>query len=455
MRVTSHTHLAIATIILSFAFTCYGASVSEPNKPSAEKASPREVSSHAQNDSDAIRAAKAELQAEMYKDSADSLKWALGIIIGLVIIFIGYATFKSTREYRQTLADVKGALNQAREASKEARDASDRTRVWEEKAQERLRSIDKDVANKLKEIERRGKALITELIKEAEKQREVSREQAEKQRKISELFAKAMNADQNKNYTLAAEYYEQILRIEPTNVPALNNCGVALSYLAERKEGDEADKLFAQTCEKYAKAVQIKPDEEESYCNWGNALSDWAKIKEGDQADKLFAQACEKYAKAVQIKPDDEEYYCNWGAALSDWAERKEGDEADKLFAQACEKYAKAIQIKSDMYEVYNNWSHTLLDWSKKKTGKERKQMLGQAKEKCLKTESIKPGEGAYNLACVHALLGEEKECQKWLKTGEKAGTLVTREHAMADADLKSVRDKGWFKQIRWSDAPK
>ena len=107
MRVTSHTHLIIATIILALAFTCYGASVSEPNKPSAEKASPREVSAHAQKDSDAIRAAKAELSRDYYKDCVDNLKWALGIIIGLVIIFIGYATFKSTREYRQTLADVK------------------------------------------------------------------------------------------------------------------------------------------------------------------------------------------------------------------------------------------------------------------------------------------------------------------------------------------------------------
>ena len=77
-------------------------------------------------------------------------------------------------------------------------------------------------------------------------------------------------------------------------------------------------------------------------------------------------------------------------------------------------------------------------------------QLLDEAKDKCLKAESIKVGEGAYNLACLYSLLGNEKECEKWLKAGEKAGTLSTREHAMSDEDLKSVSSKPWFKKIRW-----
>ena len=46
-------------------------------------------------------------------------------------------------------------------------------------------------------------------------------------------------------------------------------------------------------------------------------------------------------------------------------------------------------------------------------------------------------------------ILWDEKECREWLKVGEKAGTLVTREHAMADDDLASVRGKEWFKEIK------
>ena len=421
MRVTSHTHLAIATLILAFAFTCYGASVFGPNKPSAEKASPREVNAHTQNDSDAIRAAKAELQAEMYKDSADSLKWALGIIIGLVIIFVGYAVFKDTREYRQSVADAKQALSQAREASKEARNASDKARDYEEKAQQRLTSIDRKVSAKLKEIEgrstekleyieERGKAQIEQLLKEAEKQRKVSRETAEeqlsKQLRVAELFGKYQRALQDKNFVVAADYCEQALKIGPRNVEVLNNWGISLMELSRTKPKVEVDELVVRACKIFEDTIAIQPDYFHAWNNWGIALEERAKLKSGDEADKLFKQAYEKYNKAVGVKPDYYEAWSNWGGAL-----------------------------------LYN---------ARKKRGEEQEKLWGETKDKCLRAESIKTGAGAYNLACAHVLLGEEKECQKRLKSGEQAGTLPTREHAMGDDDLKGVRDKAWFKKLRW-----
>ena len=79
---------------------------------------------------------EAELAREYYKDCVQNLKWALGIIIGFVLVFIGYAIFKSRREYRDALADVKEALRDAREACREARAASDKAREYEEKARE-------------------------------------------------------------------------------------------------------------------------------------------------------------------------------------------------------------------------------------------------------------------------------------------------------------------------------
>ncbi|MCH7981268.1 MAG: hypothetical protein IID59_07165 [Proteobacteria bacterium] len=44
----------------------------------------------------------------------------------------------------------------------------------------------------------------------------------------------------------------------------------------------------------------------------------------------------------------------------------------------------------------------------------------------------------------------DEAECRKWLGIGEKAGTLMTREHAMTDEDLAVYRETDWFKGIRW-----
>jgi len=397
MRVTSHKHLAIATIILAFAFTCYGASVSEPNAAEANLTAAKEVAAERDTAtqikktdefSDSTRAQIERLAKEYYKDTADRQGRALYTVIAIVAGFVIYVVFKDRGEYNKAVAE-------AREASKEARNASDKARGWEEKAREKLASIDEKVADKLKEIEAKGKTSVTDLTQEGKKQR-----------KISELFTKGINAHQSKDFVLAADYFEQIIKIDPTNAPALSNWAATLIDLAKTKKGDEAPNLFGQACEKCEKAIQIKPDDHVAYNNWGTALSDLAKGKEGDEADKLLAQACEKYEKAIQIKPDKHGAYNNWGTALSRWAKIKEGDEADKLF--------------------------------------------GQAKEKCLKAESIKTGSGAYNLACAYALLGEEKDCQSWLKTAEQARTLPTRQDAMADLDLKGVRNKAWFKQIRW-----
>jgi len=121
-------------------------------------------------------------------------------------------------------------------------------------------------------------------------------------------------------------------------------------------------------------------------------------------------------------------------------------------FQEGIELVKEAIRRKPDFAEAYNSWGGVLGYLAQKKEGKARQELLAEGKEKCLKAESIKTGKGAYNLACVSAVMGDKAECQKWLKVGEQTGTLTTREHAMNDSDLESVRNEDWFKQIRWSD---
>ena len=252
----------------------------------------------------------------------------------------------------------------------------------------------------------------------------------------------------DKLYELAIEKYKMALAIKPDYPSALNNWGLALFNQAQTKSGDEADRLFDQAQEKYRAALAIKPDDYEVLYNCGLAFLQQAKTKSGNQADRLYELAIEKYKATLAIKPDYPSALNNLGIVLSNQAKTRSGDEADRLFDQAIEKYQVALAIKPDYREALNNWGLALLRKAKSKSGDEASKYFAQASEKFLQVESLMPGHGAYNLACLNALTGNEAGCREWLEKSRKFGRLLTREHMQADTDLDSVRESAWFKEL-------
>jgi len=173
-----------------------------------------------------------------------------------------------------------------------------------------------------------------------------------------------------------------------------------------------------------------------------------AKLR-GDQ--NLLNQACQKFEQAIQfVNIESEKYgiYCNWGVGLAEWAKLK-GDE--KLFEQAHQKFEQAVNIEPNKHGVYDNWAGTLIHWSKLKIGPPQcESLLNQAEEKALKAESLRKGSSAYKLVKIYARRNDKENCRKWLLVGQDAGTLPTRDEAMKDRDLDSVKNEAWFKEIKW-----
>lgn len=173
-----------------------------------------------------------------------------------------------------------------------------------------------------------------------------------------------------------------------------------------------------------------------------------ASAETGAEADRLFAQAGEKYEAALAIKSDMNAALNNWGVALAAQAKTRKGEEADRLFTLAGEKYKAALAVKPAMHAALNNWGNALVDQAKTKEGEEVDQLFALSVEKLQQAEELSAGSGAYNLACVAALRGEEEECHEWLEKSRDAATLESLEHINNDTDLDGVRDSDWFKEF-------
>ena len=113
------------------------------------------------------------------------------------------------------------------------------------------------------------------------------------------------------------------------------------------------------------------------------------------------------------------------------------------------------------MHEAASNWCATLTTRYhvlKPSAPDEAAPLLDQAEKLALRAESIRPGEGAYNLACLHSLKGDLPAALDWLKNAHTAGTLPTASHLRTDPDLAPLRAdpafQAWWREVFGPDQP-
>ena len=197
---------------------------------------------------------------------------------------------------------------------------------------------------------------------------------------------------------------------------------------------------------------------EEKARNTCNQIDDLVKTKLTEIESKSEEQAknaAEKLNKLVEAKVKESIQKIDDKSAIERRINELWSDavrlQKENNYKEASEKCAEVVQLMPNMHEAYDIWGVALCDLAKLKVGTPQyEELLAQAEEKFLKAESLKKGSGAYDLACVYARRGNKEECRKWLLVGQEAGTLMTRDHAMKDKDLESVRGEAWFKEIKW-----
>lgn len=166
------------------------------------------------------------------------------------------------------------------------------------------------------------------------------------------------------------------------------------------------------------------------------------------KADDLFNAAYKKLSSAALLDASNAEIFHYWGLVLYDQAQRKQGKEAKELYKTACEKFETALRLEPENAKVMNDWGAALIEQAKNKPDKRAEVFYEEAREKAAAADALEPGLGAYNLACIHSLRGEQKACQKYLEQAYQAGNLPPLKHLKIDKDLDNVRNEKWFENF-------
>jgi len=210
------------------------------------------------------------------------------------------------------------------------------------------------------------------------------------------------------------------------------------------------DRLYGGLYSSFDESAEANADSVAFHLEWGRALYLHFYVDPVEERLNLLHTAYDKCRTALDISPEDEHALFNCALVLSDIALFESGQKMDSAFEDVYDILKKGCDLHPEHCEMRVLWGDVLCSEAECREETEKAEFIENAREKYLAAERISRGQAAYELACLSALQGNEAECRKWLKVGEEAMTLPSREEAMNDERLKSVRDKDWFKNITW-----
>jgi tetratricopeptide (TPR) repeat protein len=171
---------------------------------------------------------------------------------------------------------------------------------------------------------------------------------------------------QRGNHIEALHHIDLALNVEPKNVFALNNRGVALQAL----------KRFDEALASFARAVRLRPDYAEAHSNRANVLKTLGRLDQAlasydralalqpDYAEahsnrgdvlrelKRFDEALASCKRAIALRPNYAEAHSNRGNALYEL----------KRYEEALASYDRALALRPDFAEAHSNRGNTLHD---------------------------------------------------------------------------------------------
>jgi hypothetical protein len=173
-----------------------------------------------------------------------------------------------------------------------------------------------------------------------------------------------------------------------------------------------------------------------------------ARKSEGNKADYLFKKVYEDYADIVQDDPLRAEALYFWGHALLHQAKTKTGEEALALYRDAILKFAFCLTLEPNYLAAAIDGGVCYMDMARLEGAAKNSELYAQAQREFERANSIQAGAASYNLACIHALRGENEDCLKALENSRDKGSLPDTQDILNDPDMAGVQNQAWFVEL-------
>lgn len=266
-------------------------------------------------------------------------------------------------------------------------------------------------------------------------------------------------------WRLAGEKCRQALTLKPDLPGALNNWGLALAKEADAlapTDLDTARQNWQLARTKFNQALVLEPTMFEAANNQGvcfDSEADALAEMNLPAARANWNLAYAQYHLALQIKPEMHEALNNWGVALASEADALADDDIDSAnqnWHAAITKYRQALLLKPTLAGTMANLARSLLKQYGYLSGvvahtdAKLQALLQEAHALSQQAESLAPGFGAYNLACIFELQGDDENSLLWFEKSQATGRVYTRQYIATGQEYDAIHDnptfQGWFK---------
>ena len=173
-----------------------------------------------------------------------------------------------------------------------------------------------------------------------------------------------------------------------------------------------------------------------------------ARKSEGGLAEQLYKGAYHGFAKVIQDHPLVSDSLYHWGFALLHEAATQNPEQKAATLLEATEKFTFCLLSAPSYLGAAIDGGVAFMELARISAEDSKKPLYEKAQHFFETADSIQKGSAAYNLACIHALNGQEEACLAALQLAKDSGTLPDAPNILQDADMVAVLELPWFTEF-------